>query len=504
MSEPPAAAAAVPYGRRFTDLARTQPGEVAIVFAPSDAEEREITWRELDERSSQVARLLAERGAGPGTWTAVGLPNSPEHFFVTIGAWKAGASVLPVRADLPAWERERLLDVAGVKLLVGDHPDSRVPVVTRAEVLATTTMDASPLPDVVPDPASAIASSGSTGRPKVIVAPSPGRFVAGVQKPLPSLYVDLPAHLSQLIPAPLYHTNGFVSAHITLRNGDSIVVMERFDAERAFRLIERWRVACFTAVPTMLARMARVEDAGSFDLSSLEYVMQGGATVPDWVVEAWIGLVGDLRLYMTYGSSERVGLTIIRADEWRGHRGSVGRGLDTEIRILDAAGGDLPPGEIGEIFMRRPNDPGPSFAYVGAEPPPTTADGFTSIGDLGRLDADGYLYIADRRVDLIVSGGANVFPAEVEAALSEHPKVRDVVVIGLPDPEWGHRVHAIVEPTDPSDPPSAEDLDAFARSRIAAYKVPKDYEFLAPMPRTDAGKVNRTALANERTLPSPG
>ena len=192
--------------------------------------------------------------------------------------------------------------------------------------------------------------------------------------------------------------------------------------------------------------------------------MQGGATVPDWVVETWIGLVGEERFYMTYGSSERVGLTIIRADDWRTHRGSVGRGFETEIRVLDAQGRDLPPGEIGEIYMRRPLDPGPSFAYVGAEPPPTTPDGFTSIGDLGRLDADGYLWIADRRVDMIVSGGANVFPAEVEAALSEHPKVRDVVVIGLPDAEWGHRVHAIVEPTDPADPPTRAELDAYPRS----------------------------------------
>jgi bile acid-coenzyme A ligase len=275
-------------------------------------------------------------------------------------------------------------------------------------------------------------------------------------------------------------------------------VMEHFGAERAFELVERWRVACFTAVPTMLARMARVDDAERYDLSSLVYVMQGGATVPDWVVEAWIGLVGEERFYMTYGSSERVGLTIIRADEWRTHRGSVGRGHETDIRILDGEGHDVPPGEIGEIFMRRPLEPGPSFEYVGAEPPPTTADGFTSIGDLGHLDAGGFLWIADRRVDMIVTGGANVFPAEVEAALSEHPKIRDIVVIGLPDAEWGHRVHAIVEPTDADDPPTAPELDAYARSRLSAYKVPKGYELVERMPRTEAGKVNRTALAAER------
>ena len=497
----PAADDPVPFGRRITDLAALHPDTTAIVFAPVGADDREISWGELDARSTQVARLLAERGAGPGDWVAVALVNSPEHFFVAIGAWKVGAGVLPVRADLPAWERERLLGVAGAALLVGDHADSAVPVVTPDDVRASTARSTDPLPDAVADPAAAIASSGSTGRPKVIVAPVPGLYVRGAMKPMPSAYVDLPEHLPQLIPAPLYHTNGFLVAHSTLRNDDTIVVMEHFDAERALQLIARWRVSCFTAVPTMLARMARVDDVESYDLSSLLYVMQGGATVPDWVVEKWIELVGEERFYMTYGSSERVGLTIIRADDWRTRRGSVGRGFETDIRVLDGDGRDLPPGEIGEIFMRRPLDPGPSFEYVGADPPPTTPDGYTSIGDLGRLDADGFLWIADRRVDMIVSGGANVFPAEVEAAISEHPKVRDIVVIGLPDPEWGHRVHAIIEPTDAADltdPDLPAELDAYARSRLAAYKVPKAYELVERMPRSEAGKVNRSALAAER------
>jgi bile acid-coenzyme A ligase len=493
---------AVSFGRRITDLAALHPDTTAIVFAPYGADDREISWGELDARSSQVGRLLADRGAGPGDWVAVALVNSPEHFFATIGAWKVGAGVLPIRADLPAWERERLLAVAGAVLLVGDHAGSAVPVVTLDEVRASTTRPAEPLPDAVADPAAAIASSGSTGRPKLIVTPAPGEYVHGAMKPMPSAYVDdLPEHLPQLIPAPLYHTNGFAVAHSTLRNDDYIVVMEHFGAERAFQLIERHRVTCFAAVPTMLARMARVEHAERYDLSSLVFVMQGGATVPGWVVERWIDLVGEERFYMTYGSSERVGLTIIRADDWRTHRGSVGRGYETDIRILDPEGRDRPPGEIGEIFMRRPLDPGPAFEYVGAEPPPTTVDGYTSIGDLGRLDADGFLWIADRRVDMIVTGGANVFPAEVEAALSEHPKVRDIVIIGLPDPEWGHRVHAIVEPTDAADlanPELPAELGAYARSRVAVYKAPKTYELVERMPRSEAGKVNRSALAAER------
>ncbi len=148
--------------------------------------------------------------------------------------------------------------------------------------------------------------------------------------------------------------------------------------------------------------------------------------------------------------------------------------------------------------MRHTEMPGPTFEYIGAPQPERTPDGFTSIGDLGWTDDDGYLYIADRRTDMIITGGANVFPAEVEAALSEHPDVADVVVIGLPDPEWGRRVHAIVEATDPGNPPSPDDLDAHARARLTVYKVPKGYEFIARMPRTEAGKVNRGSLTAER------
>lgn len=489
---------AVSYGRRISDLAAADPDRIALVFAPRAGADRAVTRRVLDERSNQVARLFAEHGVGPGRLIALALPNSPEHVYASLGAWKSGAGVLPIRADLPDWERERLLAVAGVVLVVGDVGASEVPVLTSAELAASVDRDPGPLPDVVPQPAVAVASSGSTGRPKIIVSPLPGASVPGAVVPMPSAYLDLPTELPQLVPAPLYHTNGFSICQSVLFTGDLLVLMEKFDAVQALDLVERYRVACFAAVPTMLARMARVDDVARRDLSSLVYVMQGGAPCPDWVVEAWNDLVGPERFFMTYGSTERVGLTIMRGVDWLSHRGSCGRPYQTEIRILDDEGHDLPPGEIGEIFMRRPDDPLPQFEYVGADPPRRTDDGFTTIGDLGWVDEDGFLYIADRRVDMIVSGGANVFPAEVEVALSEHPGVNDVVVVGLPDPEWGRRVHAIVEPVDATCPPSPDELDAFARARLATYKVPKAYEIVDQIPRTDAGKVNRGALTAER------
>jgi bile acid-coenzyme A ligase len=180
--------------------------------------------------------------------------------------------------------------------------------------------------------------------------------------------------------------------------------------------------------------------------------------------------------------------------------GTVGRPTAvTELKILDENGDELPPGKVGEIFMRIKGTTAPVFDYLGSDRPKVTADGFTSVGDLGHVDEDGYLYSADRRKDLIISGGANVVPAEVEAAIGEHPWVADVAVIGLPDEDWGHRVHAIVVPTDPSQPPSAKDLETHCRERLARYKVPKSFELIDELPRTDMFKIRRSDLAAERS-----
>ncbi|HYV89273.1 MAG TPA: feruloyl-CoA synthetase, partial [Candidatus Polarisedimenticolia bacterium] len=193
---------------------------------------------------------------------------------------------------------------------------------------------------------------------------------------------------------------------------------------------------------------------------------------------------------------ERIGSTIATGVEWLAHEGTVGKAVGCTLKILDPDGRELPPGEVGDIFMKSTISAKP-FEYLGAAPPKTTPDGYATFGDMGWVDKDGYLYIADRRVDMIISGGANVYPAEVETALSEHPKVADAVVIGLPDEEWGRRVHAIIEPAEGAVPGEAE-LKEYCRARLAAYKVPKSFEFVAKMPRSAAGKVNRGTLTAER------
>ncbi len=483
----------VSYGRRLRDLAELHGDARAFVFAPVDGPDIDVSWNELEARSNQVARLLAERGVGYDDLIVVGLKNSTEHFFASFAIWKLGACVLPLRFDLPAWERERLLEVAAPRLVIAEWTDTDQAIVTLDQIRATTDRPSGPLPDVTPPRQSAIASSGSTGRPKIIVAPIPGEIDPATEDRMTGVTTSC-----QLIPAPLYHTNGFTAYRFLLLD-EPLVLMERFEAARAVELIERYRVGTFIAVPTMLQRIARLDGVTERDFSSVMAVQQGGASMPEWLTRFWLDLVGAERFFMSYGSTERVGLAIVRGDAWLEHPGTVGLGHNgTEIKILDPEGVELPPGEVGEIFMRQPSAAGPSFEYVGASAPPKTPDGYTSIGDLGWLDDDGYLYIADRRVDLIITGGSNVYPAEVEAALTEHPGVADVVVIGLPDQEWGHRVHAVVQPAT-GIALTPDELDAHCRVRLSPYKRPKSFELVERLPRTDAGKINRTRMVDERT-----
>jgi bile acid-coenzyme A ligase len=233
------------------------------------------------------------------------------------------------------------------------------------------------------------------------------------------------------------------------------------------------------------------------DFSHVQAFFSTAAPCPPWLKRAWIDLIGPERLYEAYGATEATGACIIRGDEWLAHPGSVGKPRGCDLKILDEQLQEVPPGVVGEIFMR-PWTTEPTYYYKGSPPCKATPDGFMSVGDLGWVDEAGYLFLADRRVDMIVTGGANVYPAEVEAALSEHPAVSDVAVIGVPDPVWGRRVHAVVQPSDPAQPPTVAELNRHCRERLVSYKVPKSYEVTPNLPRDPSGKIRRSAMVAER------
>jgi bile acid-coenzyme A ligase len=483
----------VPYGTRIRQLGAERPEQVAIVFIAQDGSERHVTWEELDTRSTQLARVLATRRLGVGDRLGIKLRNSPEHIITTFAGWKLGAVVVPVRWDLPEWELTRVRQVLDPALMV--EPDD-------SELLdGSRSASTDPLPEVVAPHASGILSSGATGSPKVILRKMPGLYIpGGSPNALIAAYGPLSDPQLVLVPAPLYHNNGFMHTS-NLLVGDRLLLMERFSAPLLLDAIERHRVTGFVATTIMLQRLASQPDLGARDLSSIEWVMHGAAPLPEWLARFWIDLVGPTHFFVCYGSSEGAGATFARGDEYLKHPGTVGKGAaETELRILDDEGNDVPTGEIGGIYMRPPY--GVLSEYVGdVEPLPVNADGFATVGDLGWLDDDGYLYLADRRADMIVTGGANVYPAEVESAVSEHPAVDDVVVIGLTDEEWGRRVHAIVQPANPGPPLAASELVSWCKARLAPYKVPKSFEFVDAIPRSEAFKVNRSALIAERERP---
>ena len=496
-------AVAESYPARVRAYAASDPDAIVVRHVATDGTETSLTWRELDRRSDALARVLRDQGLGFAGRLGMAMPNSLQLVLATVAAWKLGAVPVPVRWDLPDWERERLRETvdAAVYLdeshmaLVDGWIDERM---ARSPARADLPDD---LPDAVSPSLMGICSSGSTGMPKVIVINRPAVYHDVFTTPMMAMWGPVPQPQTILVVAPMYHSTGFTTLSNML-GGDHLVILQKFDAARIVDVIERHRIT----------HVHRHADDAQADRRPARHRRAG--PVEHRVDPAGCGAdAAEPRRALDRADRCRADPDGLRhdrgarhhrprGDEWLEHRGSVGLPLrGTEVRILGPDGAELPPGETGDIYMQAPAYGGST--YLGAGALDVNTDGLATVGDMGHVDDDGYLYLADRRVDLILSGGANVFPAEVEAALIDHPAVADVVVIGLRDPEWGQRVHAIIEPKEGAAPPSFDDVVAFAKSRLAAYKVPKSVEIVDVIPRSAATKVNRGALvAERRTLTS--
>jgi bile acid-coenzyme A ligase len=480
----------VPFGTRLQDLAQQLGDEPALVALALDGSARRLTFAQLDNRANQWGRALVAAGAEVGSLVALAIPNSEHLVLAALGCWKIGAVPVPMHWDLPEWERSRVLTTIEPAVIVDEQ---------HQQELAASAANQSdgPLPAVVSPTVNGICSSGSTGVPKVILNLAQAIWTPETSMPFLAAWAPVAQPQTILVPGPMYHTNGF-SPLSYLLGGDRLVVLEKFNAAAVVDAIERYRITNFTATPTMLARIAALPDIHLRDFSSVVWILQGAAVMPHALLRTWFDLLSPEQIVMAYGMTENLGLTALRGDEWLAHPGSVGRGFrDTEVRILDTQGRPLGTGEHGEVYLRSPMSAG--YRYLGGAPLlPSTPDGFRSAGDVGYLDTDGYLYIADRRSDMIITGGANVFPAEVECALAEHPDIADVVVIGLADPQWGRRVHAVVQLADPGRSLTEQQVVDYAKGRLAAYKVPKTVEFVDEIPRTAATKINRSAMIEAR------
>ncbi|MCV7200102.1 class I adenylate-forming enzyme family protein [Mycobacterium angelicum] len=477
----------IPFGTKLQQLAEEKRNDPAVTVIGLDGTAQTLTFGDLDAHANQWGRALAACGAQAGSLVALAIPNSQHLVLATLGCWKIGAVPIPMHWDLPEWERERVRAVIDPAVVVDEQ--SRWELDARAAAESE-----SALPEAISPTANGICSSGSTGVPKVILNLAPSLWIPQQGEPFLSNWTPIAQPQTIMVPAPMYHTNGFAT-FLMLLGGDHLVILEKFDATLVLDVVERFRITNFTATPTMLARIAARPDVRQRDLSSIVFILQGAAVMPPSLLHTWFELLSPEQIVTAYGMTENLGLTALRGDEWLTHPGSVGRGFrDTEIRILDAEKRPLGPGEHGDVYLRAPMSAG--YRYLGGAPPlPCTEDGFRSAGDIGHLDEDGYLYIVDRRADMIITGGANVFPAEVESALAGHPGIADVVVIGLSDPHWGRRVHAVVQPAETL---TEQQVIDYAKSRLAPYKVPKTVEFVDAIPRTAATKVNRSAMIAAR------
>lgn len=483
--------AMISLSRILAHWAQIQPGRIAI-----DHEGAGLTWAELEARTNRLARSYAALGVGQDAFVTVALANGIGFFEACFAAWKLGATPQPVSSRLPGPERDQIIALARPALVAGCPAGAYMPTPSLPEGYAPDPqIPDGPLPERTAASFKAMTSGGSTGLPKLIVSASPGAY----DPDTPAL--EIARQGVMLVPGPLYHNGPFLWAMAALFKGCTVGVTTRFDAETTLATIERLRADTVYLVPTMMRRIWALPETvrRRYDLSSLRTLWHLAEPCPAWLKRCFIDWLGAEVIWELYGGTEGQGSTTIQGTDWLTHPGSVGRPAETcEMKIVGEDGEDLPPGETGEVFIRPKAGPGTTYRYVGAEAR-AIAGGWESLGDMGWMDAEGYLYLADRRSDMVLVGGANIYPAEVEAAIDAFPGVRSSAVIGLPDEHTGNRLHAIIDrPEGPAEPTA---LMEHLSGRLVRYKLPRTFEYVDEPLRDEAGKVRRQALKQARLAP---
>ena len=497
--------------------AASAPDRPAVIMAESG---RALTYGELDDNSARLAAALYGMGLRKGDVIAMISDNAAEAFEIYWAALRSGLYITAVNWHLAAEEAAYILRDSGARVVIASFGVRKlaellldlVPEVQRwysfggaitgylsyGELLAAT----EPRLTDQPRGSEMLYSSGTTGRPKGI---KPHLLPTQVDQPGDPL-VGLLAHAFKissediyLSPAPIYHTAPLKWCGGVQALGGTVVLMERFDAEKALAAIQEYRVTVIQMVPTMFVRMLQLPDAirGAYDVSSLRMAVHAAAPCPPDVKDAMIDWWGPI-LVEYYGATEGHGTTVIATAEWKNKRGSVGKAALGVLHICDDDGNEQPPGTIGTIYFERDVVP---FEYHN-DPEKTASSrhpehqNWSTVGDIGYVDEDGYLFLTDRKAFVIISGGVNIYPQEVENVLALHPKVFDVAVIGVPDPEMGEQVKAVVQlrpGTTPSDE-LADAIIAYVRDRIAHYKTPRTVDFVDELPRTATGKLVKRTL----------
>ncbi|MCB2050478.1 MAG: acyl-CoA synthetase [Novosphingobium sp.] len=488
--------------------ARSTPDKPAYVMASSG---EVVTYAELEARSNQGAHLLRSLGLKRGDGIALMLDNNARFFEIVWAAQRAGLYYTCVSTRLAPRDVAFIVGDSGSTVLIASSPvegdlgvegltvfapGARDFVAERQAFPTTPIADESPGNDM-------LYSSGTTGRPK------------GIRPPLPEGSLNQSNALTDfgvkhygmaqdsvfLSPAPLYHAAPLRWCMSIQKLGGTVIVMEKFDAEHLLQLIEKYRVTHGQFVPTHFIRMLKLPEAvrKTYDVSSIQVAYHAAAPCPVDVKQAMMEWFGP-KIHEFYAGTEANGFTAIGPEDWLERPGSVGRAIWGEIRICDENDELVPTGELGTIYFAN----GAPFEYHN-DPEKTAASrnrhGWTTLGDLGRVDDDGFLYLADRQSHVIISGGVNIYPQEIENLLASHPKIADIAVIGLPDPEMGERVVAVVELADgvTASENLAEELRSYTRHELGSLKTPKEFMFRDTLPREPTGKLVKRRLVDELT-----
>ncbi|ORB31890.1 AMP-binding protein [Mycolicibacterium parafortuitum] len=494
--------------------AQRSPERPAVIVAETG---EQMSYRQLDDHSAALARVLHDAGLRPGDVVALLSDNAPEALVVLWAAMRSGLYITAINHHLTASEAGYIVGDSGAKVLIASAtlrdlaagveagPDMRLAFGGAVEGYDSYEKAlAGAGPRLVDQPCGAVMlySSGTTGFPKGIQPELPGRSVDEPGDPIVSIarvLYDIGETDVYYSPAPIYHAAPLRWCSMVHALGGTVVLARKFDAQRTLEHIARYRVTVTQMVPTMFIRMLKLDPAtrDHHDLSSLRAVIHAAAPCPVDAKQAMIDWLGPI-VYEYYSSTEAHGMTFIDSADWLEHPGSVGRSVLGVLHICDDDGDELPPGEVGTVYFERDclpfrylNDPDKTAAAQHPQHPT-----WTTVGDLGSVDADGYLYLADRKSFMIISGGVNIYPQEAENVLALHPAVHDVAVIGVPDPEMGERVKAVVQLADgiTGSDELAQELIDYTRSRIAHYKAPRLVDFVDELPRTPTGKLVKSRL----------
>jgi fatty-acyl-CoA synthase len=498
--------------------ATLKPKTPAVIDAASG---ERLTWQQLNEQSNQVAQLLSQLGLGVGDHVSIFMENTLDFFPIAWGVMRSGMYLTCINRYLTPDEAAYIVEDSTSRVIFASaalaQSEALTPLIPGCPSRFAVGGDIAGFEDyaatVSKQPTTPIAderagdtmlySSGTTGRPKGIKRPLTGEHVSAG---LPGVEVNNPYGLNAdtvyLSPAPLYHAAPFGYCTRTLALGGTVVMMRSFDPELSLSHIEQYSVTHSQWVPTMFIRMLKLEDEvrNRYNLSSHQCAIHAAAPCPKEIKQHMMNWWGPI-LWEYYAGTERNGTTVISPQEWLAHPGSVGRAVQSILRICDENGTELPVGDEGMVYFEQPER---SFEYHNAPDKTESAthpihDNWTSLGDVGYVDAEGYLYLTDRKAYMIISGGVNIYPQEIEDALVLHPAVQDVAVFGVPNADFGEEVKAVVELADGLSPTETtlDDLMAYAKANLAGYKVPRSIDFTDALPRLPTGKLYKRLLKDQ-------